>query len=123
LHKHLCVADRIVGIGIAAGVDSDNYCLCAEAAADCVDQHWIREGSGVDADFVCASFEDLRRIVSCADTATDAKWDEEFARGAANGVKQGGAALMGRSDVEQHDFIGAFAGVPRGLRDWVSSVD
>ena len=123
LHKDLRIAHRIGGFGIAARVDGDDDGLCAEAAADGVDQCWVGERGGVDADLVRAGLEDLRRIVGGANAAADAEGNEQLARGAAHGVEQRLAALVRCGDVEQHDFVGAFAGMARGLRGRIARID
>ena len=123
LHKDLRVANRIGGLGIAARVDGDDDGLRAKAAADGVDQGWIGERGGVHADLVCAGLEDLRRIVGGANAAANAEGHKQFARGAADGVEQRLPAFVGRGNVEQHDFVRAFAGVARGLRGRVAGID
>ena len=83
----------------------------------------IGERGGVDADLVCARLEDLRRIVGRANASANRERHEELARGAANSVEQRLAALVGRGDVEQHDFVGAFARVARGQRGRIAGID
>ena len=116
LHEDLRVAHGIGGFGIAAGVDGDDDGLRAEAAADGVDERGIGERGGVDADLVRAGLEDLLGVARGANAAADAEGDEELARSAAHGVEQRLAALVRGGDVEQDDFVCAFAGVARGLR-------
>ncbi len=123
LHIYLRVANGICGLGIAAGIDGDDHGLGAEVAADGLDQRGIGERGGVDADLVGAGIEDLLSIVRAADAAADGEGDEEFAGSAAHGVEQGLAAFVGRGDVEQDDFVGAFASVARGLRCGIAGVD
>ena len=123
LHEHLRIAHRIGGLGIAARVDGDDDGLRAEAAADGVDERWIGERGGVDAHLVRAGFEDLLGIACGANAAAHAEGDEQLARSAADGVEQRLAAFVRRGDVEQHDFVGAFAGVARGLRSGIAGVD
>jgi hypothetical protein len=119
----LCFSDRVGGVGIAAGIDGDDDGLCAEATADCIDEHWISESSGVDAYLVSARFKDLGGILGRANAAAYAEWNEELASGAANGVEQSGAAFVGCSDVKEDDFVSAFARVARGLRGGIAGVD
>ncbi len=123
LHEDLRIANGIGSLGIAARVDGDDNGLRAKAAADGVDQSGIGERGGVDADLVRTGFEDLRGVVCGADAAAYAEGNEELARGAAHRVEQRGAAFVGRGDVEQYDFVGAFAGMTRGLRGRVARVD
>ena len=108
---------------IAAGVDGDDDGLRAEAAADGVDEHWVGERGGVDADFVGAGIEDLLGIACAANAATDAKRDEELCGGAAHGVEQSLAAFVRGGDVEQNDFVGAFARVAGGELSGIAGVD
>ena len=117
------IAHRIGGLGVAPRVDGDDDGLRAEAAPNVVDQHGILQRGGVHADLVRAGLKDLRRIVGGANTAADAKWNKQLARSAAHGIEQRGAAFVGRGNVEQDDFVGAVAGVARGLRGWVARVD
>ena len=109
--------------GIAARIDGDDYGLRAEVAADGVDERGIGKSGGVDADLVGAGFEDLLGVAGGANAAADAEGHEELARGAAHGVEQRLAAFVRGGDVEQNDFVGAFAGVARGLRGGIAGVD
>ena len=123
LHKDLRVAHRIGGFGIAARVDGDDDGLRAKAAADGVDQSWVGQRGGVHAHLVRAGLEDLRRIVRGANAAADAKGNKQLTRGAAHGVEQRLPALVRRGNVEQHDFVRAFAGMARGLRGRIARID
>ena len=123
LHEDLRIAHGIGGFGVAARVNGDDDGLRAEAAADGVDQCWIGERGGVHADFVCTGFEDLRGIVGGANAAADAEGNEKLARRAAHGVEQRLPAFVRRGNVEEDDFVGAFAGVARGLRGRIAGIN
>jgi hypothetical protein len=76
LHKHLRVANWVCGFRIAAGIDGHDNSLRSKASANGVNQRWVGKRCGVDADFVGAGLEDLRRISRCANTAANTEWDE-----------------------------------------------
>jgi hypothetical protein len=48
---------------------------------------------------------------------------EQLTRRSAHRIQQRGAALVGRGNVEQHNLVGAFAGMTRGLRGRIAGVD
>ena len=83
----------------------------------------IGEGGGVDADLVCAGVEYALGIARAADASADGERNEQFAGRAANGVEQRLPAFVGGGDVEKHDFVGAFAGVARGLGGGIAGID
>ncbi len=83
----------------------------------------IGEGCGIHAHFVGARFKHLLGVARGTDAAADGERNEQFARSAAHRVEKGLAALVRRGDVEKYDFIGAFAGVARGLRGGIAGID
>ncbi len=113
----------IFGFGISTGVDGYDDGLRAEVCADLADERGVAECGGVDADFVCSSFEDCCCVFGGADAAAYGEGDEELLRGAADGIEECGAALVGGGDIEEDDFVGAFLGVACGERGWVAGVD
>jgi hypothetical protein len=121
--KTLRVANRIGSGSGSRRASMATTTACAPKLRPMASINWVGERSGVDADFVRAGFEDLRRIARGANAAAYAEWDEELARGAADRIEQRGAAFVGRGNVEQHNFVGAFAGVARGLRGRIAGVD
>ena len=123
LNKDLRIADGIGGLGIAAGVDGHDYCLRAKVAADRVDERRVGEGGGVDAYLVGARIEDVLGVARAADAPAHGEGHKELAGGAADGIEQGLTAFVRGGDVEQHDFVGAFARVTRGLRSRIAGVD
>ena len=104
-------------------VKGADHGLRAEVAADGVNECGVGDGGGVDADLVGARIEYAFGVAGGADAAPDRERDEELAGGAADGVEESLAAFMGRGDVEENDFVGAFAGVARGLRGGVAGID
>ena len=104
-------------------IDRDHDGLRTEVTPDGVDEHWVSECGGVHAHLVGAGIKHVLRIAGGADAATHGERDEQLAGGAPHSVEQGLAALMGRSDVEEDDFIRAFASMTRRLGGWIACVD
>ena len=97
---------------------------CApKLAADGADQCGVGQGSGVDAYLVRAGLKHLFGILRRLDASAHAKGHKQLARCAPHRIEQGLAALVRRRNVEQNDFIGAFARVARSLRRWIARVD
>src|SRR5690606_36978766 len=109
----------VPGVG---GIDARHHALAAEPLGGLGEQLGPADGGGVDADLVGAGAEDARDVVHAADAAADGERNEQALGGAQHDVQQGGAALDGGGDVEEHDLVRALGFVAHGELDGVAHV-
>jgi hypothetical protein len=113
LQEDLRVTHRICCVGIATCIDGDNDSLRAKTAANGIDERWIGESGGVDADFIGAGIKNLFCIVGTPNASSHCEGHKKLAGRAANRVEQRGTSLVRGGDVEQDNLVGTFTGVAR----------
>ena len=94
----------------------------AESSAHLVEHLRAGYGGGVDADLVGAGAQHGVDVVDGADAPTHGERDEHLVGGAFDHVHHGGATRTRRGDVEERQFVGAFAVVAFGQFDGVAGV-
>ena len=66
--------------------------------------------------------KDCRGIVERADAPAHRKWYEQFTRRPADYIEKRGAMLIGRGNIQQHNFIGAGAAMGQSQRRGIAGV-
>lgn len=105
------------------GIDCDDDALVAELSGCFVDEIWIDDGCGVEADFVGPSIEHIANVFYVAQSATDGEWHEALVGGTFNHVDHGVTLVAGGSDVEEYKFVGALLLIGFGLFDGIAGID
>ena len=73
---------------------------------DPANQRRIGQGGGIDCDLVRSGVEHRRGIIQRPDAAAHGKWYEQLTRRPAHHIEQGGTILVGRGNIQQHNFVG-----------------
>ena len=94
-------------IGRAARVDRDHQRLASESVGHAADQHRIVNGRRVDPRLVGTCKQKGAHVFHAAHAAAHGKWQEHLFGGHANHVEHRRAAVGGRGNVEETDFVGA----------------
>ena len=98
-----------VAVADAQRVNGHDHRLRTIAVRNPADQRRIGQRCGIDRDFVRAGVEHRRGIIERPDAAAHREWNEQLTRRPAHDIEQGGTILVGRGNIQQHNFIGARA--------------
>ena len=113
----------VASTAVAPGVDGDHHGLAAEPRRARRHQRRIGDRARVQADLVRAGPQHVAHLVDAPDAAADRERDERPPRGALDDVEERGPALGRGGDVEEHELVGALAGVALGELGRVALVD
>jgi hypothetical protein len=109
-------------LGIAPCVDRNHHGLCAEAAANGVNQHRIFQRRRVHAHLVGAGLEDLRLHRPQYGCRRRRRRARTSSRAVRRTVSSSVRDLVGRRNVQQHNLVRAFARMARRLRSRIARV-
>jgi hypothetical protein len=93
-------------VGFAARIDGDHDALGPEAVRGGCDQLRVFNGRGVERDLVCAGLEHALDVFDGAQSAAHGEGHEALGRSAGNNVMHDAAAVAGRRDVQEDQFVG-----------------
>src|SRR5215204_2237344 len=107
---------------LVASVDGDDDALATKDVRSGVDELGIIDGRGIDRNLVGAGREQISNVAHGANPAPNGQRDENLVGGALDDVDHRAAAVGGRRDVEEHQFVCAFAVVERGQLNGITSI-
>ena len=86
-------------------VNRNNDALAAEFLCSLCNQLLIGNSGGIDGNLICASAQQLFKIVTGANAAADSQWNKHLLCRAAHNVRDGLPVLIGRCDVQKNNLI------------------
>ena len=123
LHKDLRLAHRVGGFG-SRRASMATTTACAPKLRPMAS---IKFGSAIAAEFTLTLSAPASKTCAAssggANAAADAEGDKQFTRRPAHCVEQRLTSFVRRGNVEQYDFVRAFAGMTRGLRGGIACID
>src|SRR6185312_5938502 len=112
--RTLRIASELVDVVLAFDrltIDTDDDALHAEACTEPADQLGIGERRRIDRNLFRPFAEHLLRIGNAADAAGDTKGDVENRGDASHPAAIDRAAVRARSDVVEHELVGALLAI------------
>ena len=103
-------------------VDGHDNALASILLRSRVYQPWIFDRRRVDRNLVRARAQDLAKILHRTDAAADRDRHKHLAAGAAHHVRDRGAVIARRGDIEEHDLVRALGGIELRQLDWIARV-